>query len=41
MVKKPHYSRDKKVKYIALVWTCTEELLKKSIIYEFGNKIDS
>jgi len=38
---KIHYNRDNKVKYITLVWACTENGRKqnpqKSIIYEFGN----
>jgi hypothetical protein len=36
---KPHYNRDNKVKWITLVWACTENRRKwnseKSIIYEF------
>jgi hypothetical protein len=41
MVKKTHYNRDNKVKWIMLVWACTENGRKqnsqKGSIYEFGN----
>jgi hypothetical protein len=41
MVKKTHYNRDNKVKYIMLVWVYTENGRKqnsqKSIIYKFGS----
>ena len=37
-----YYNRDNKVKYVTLVWACTENGRKqnsqKSTIYEFGNK---
>ena len=39
--KKKHYNRKNKVKYIMVVWACTENGRKqnsqKSIIYEFGS----
>ena len=42
MVKKTHYNRDSKVRYMTLVWACTEsgrqKNSQKSIIYEFGKK---
>ena len=43
IVKKPNI-RDNRVKQITLVWACTENGRKqnsqKSILYEFGNKIE-